>query len=140
MLLLLAPHPLKRESVPGSFPILDFEKHETLGISTESAAKLSANPAPLSEIINWDHMQPAPEQYKVDLLAVAYDLLGQFAALYKGLEGFIELFEPVIPIGESLEIGILSEGVQVRTVPLVVGRWAACPPCQLRHISSLLTQ
>jgi nucleolar protein 14 len=116
---------LKRDSVPGNFPILDFEMRETLGINTKSAPKLSPNPAPLSEIINWDQAQPAPEQHKVDLLAVVYDLLGQFAALYKGLEGFIELFEPVIPIGESLKIGSLSESVQVRTTPLVLGRSAA---------------
>jgi len=114
-LLLLAPHSLERESVPGNFPILDFEKRETLGIKTKLAAKLSPNPARLSEIINCDHVQPAAQQHKVNLLAVVYSLLGQFAALYKGLEGFIELFEPIIPIGDSLEIGNLSESVQVRT-------------------------
>jgi nucleolar protein 14 len=83
-LLLLAPHSLKREAVAGNFPILDFEMHETLRIQTKSASKLLPNPAPLAEIINWNSAQPVPEQHKVDLLAVVYNLRGQYAALYKG--------------------------------------------------------
>ena len=142
-LLLLAPHSLNRESVPGNFPTLDFEKHETLGINAEFAAKLSPNPAPLSEIINWDQTQPVPEQHKVDLLAVVYGLLEQFAVLYKGLEGFIELFEPVIPIGESFKMENLSESVQVRITLFSLGRWAAVRPAGspscLKPAYSLLT-
>lgn len=116
--LTLAPHSLTREDVPGSFPILDFARHTDLGVKAKAASKLTIGEAPLSKIINWDQDETVPEQHKLDLLAVTYHLLGQFSELYKGLDGFIELFEPVTEIADRLKVGKLSEDLQVRSTRL----------------------
>lgn len=128
-LLILAPHSLERKDIPSPFPILDFEKHSELAVKTKAASKLSPEPAPLVEIINWDSTHAVPEQHKIDLLAVTYALIGQFAELYKELPGFIELFTPFHAIAASLKIRKLSDGLVVSVLlRLLNGR--APSPCR----------
>jgi len=53
------------------------------------------------------------EQGKADLLSLAFDLLGKFAELYKGIEGFVELYEPILSVLEHVEVKHLFKGHRV---------------------------
>ena len=53
------------------------------------------------------------EQSKIDALGVALGLLDRFSDMYKSLDGFIELYEPINLVLLGLECGPLSEDVQV---------------------------
>lgn len=52
-------------------------------------------------------------QTNVDLLGLAVDLLAQFAELYKALEGFVELYEPVLQILCDVDSDVLCPVLQV---------------------------
>jgi nucleolar protein 14 len=54
------------------------------------------------------------EQAKSDLLSLAFHLLGQFADLHRAIDGFIELYEPVLAVLENLETKKLFDGHKVR--------------------------
>nr|VWO96259.1 Calcium-transporting ATPase (EC [Ganoderma boninense] len=91
----LAPHPYTDVgSIPGNFPAQDFRTALTLplGIIAKKAKKLSANKPDLTNCLCGESLG---EQTKVDLLGLTWELLGRFADLYKGLDGFIELFTPI---------------------------------------------
>ncbi|KAF9025892.1 Nop14-like protein [Hymenopellis radicata] len=72
-------------SLPGSFPSPDFKSEtcKTLTVDSKSAAPEKVD---------------LLEYAKAGLLRIALDLLGRYADLYKALEGFIELFEPIAAI------------------------------------------
>ena len=53
-------------------------------------------------------------QTNVDLLGLAVDLLARFSELYKALEGFVELCEPVLQTLHDIDVGLLSPMLQVR--------------------------
>ncbi|KAA1466565.1 Nop14-like protein [Dentipellis sp. KUC8613] len=107
-LLHLAPHSYQdSHSLPGSLFSPDFGTK--LRLSGKKAKKLSAQKANLSELLNADDDN---EQAKVDLLGVALDLVGRFADMYKGLEGFIELFEPILEVVEHVKTGSLPTDLQ----------------------------
>lgn len=91
----LAPHPYTDvASLPGNFPAQDFRTALTLplGLDVKKSKKLSANKPDLTNCLCGKALG---EQTKVDLLGLTWELLGRFADLYKGLDGFIELFTPI---------------------------------------------
>jgi len=56
------------------------------------------------------------EQTKVDLLGLAIDLLGRFADMYKGLNGFVELYQPIHDIISKLDTNKLPTELQTHIV------------------------
>ena len=52
-------------------------------------------------------------QSKVDLLATALQLLGRFADVYKGVEGFVELYTPVLEVIQRVTLDGFSLDLQV---------------------------
>ncbi|TFY63142.1 hypothetical protein EVG20_g6438 [Dentipellis fragilis] len=110
----LAPHSYQNShSLPGSLFSPDFGTE--LRMSDKKAKKLSAHKANLSELLNADNDN---EQAKVDLLGIALDLVGWFADMYKGLEGFIELFEPILEVVEHVKLEALPTDLQDKTSKL----------------------
>jgi nucleolar protein 14 len=53
------------------------------------------------------------EQSKTDLLGLSFDLLGRYAELYKGLDGFIELYEPIVEVLRNIDQKYIIDGLQV---------------------------
>lgn len=109
----LAPHGYQDISeLPGSFPSPDFksESCRPLSMNVKSRKSLVVEKANLSELLGADDSN---EQAKANLLSLAFELLGQFAELYKGLEGFIELYEPVLIVLEHIESKHLFDGHKV---------------------------
>ncbi len=53
-------------------------------------------------------------QTNVDLLGLAVDLLARFSELYKSLEGFVELYEPILQTLHNIDFDFLSPMLQVR--------------------------
>jgi nucleolar protein 14 len=70
---------------------------------------LQAGKPALFTILNGD----AGEQAKVDLLALSVDLLGRFAEMYKPLDGFIEIYGPVLDVLKQVQAHKLSSDFQV---------------------------
>lgn len=98
----LAPSKFKdAQSLPGTFPSLDFRsprcKHLALDVS--KAKGLSPRQPNLTELLI---SEDSTEQGKVDLLAASLDLLLKSAEMYKGLDGFPEIYDPVMYIFEGL--------------------------------------
>ena len=91
----LAPHPYTdAASLPGNFPTQDFRTAVTLPLQMDvkKVKKLSASKPDLANCLCGELLG---EQTKVDLLGLTWELFGRFAGLYKGLDGFIELFTPI---------------------------------------------
>lgn len=108
----LAPHSFKdAASLPGSFPSPDFRSDlcRPLSIDVKKAKKATVRKADLVLMLS---NQPG-EQEKIDLLGLAFELLRRFADMYKGLDGFIELYEPVLEITQNVDSNGLIEGLQV---------------------------
>ncbi|EJD53655.1 Nop14-like protein [Auricularia subglabra TFB-10046 SS5] len=93
-LLHLAPHAFRDPSkLPGSFPCPDFGTEHCERMTLKKKAKgLEVQKPDLGALLE---LGGDAEQKKVDLLACALDLCTRFAELYKGLDGFIELFSPL---------------------------------------------
>lgn len=113
-LLHLCPHRFKDiESVPGSFPCPDFELifNRTLRMSKKIAKSFTPRSPNLILLTsdNWENV----EQSKMDLLGTVFELLGRYAEMYKSLEGFIELFQPVNDIYDTLDLDWASESLKV---------------------------
>lgn len=53
-------------------------------------------------------------QTNVDLLGLAVDLLARFSQSYKALEGFIELYQPVLQVLRDVDSDVLSPALRVR--------------------------
>lgn len=124
-LVLLAPHSYQSaEALPGCFPVLDFDRRSELGIKSKLKSPSPKTPR-LSELLNGDADQGS-EQDKVDLLAVTYSLIQQFADLYKSEECFIEMFEPFVEILPELKISKYSDALQVSVLVLQL-RELRCP-------------
>jgi nucleolar protein 14 len=54
------------------------------------------------------------EQAKIDLLGLSFDLLGRYADMYKGLDGFLELYEPILDVLGHIDDKMI-DGLQVST-------------------------
>jgi nucleolar protein 14 len=99
-------------SLPGSFPSPDFRSDlcQSLKINAKKAVGLTVEKPNLASILRGDDTS---EQAKVDLFALAMDLLGRFGIMYSGLDGFIELYQPIQDIIPSLDANILPTELQV---------------------------
>jgi nucleolar protein 14 len=53
-------------------------------------------------------------QTNVDLLGLAVDLMARFSELSKTLEGFVELYEPILQTLRDIDSHVLSPMLQVR--------------------------
>ncbi|KAI0677280.1 Nop14-like protein [Trametes maxima] len=120
----LAPHSYQDvASVPGDFPLQDFRTVQTLPLALEArkAKKLPVSKPDLGKLLSASILD---EQAKVDLLGVSLELLGRFADMYKGLEGFVELYAPVQEVLRSVRSDSLPEDLVTRlqTLQETVGR------------------
>lgn len=116
----LAPHKFVNKSrVPGFFPCQDFESEHcpSFTISEKKAKDTTTKPPQLSQLMNGAGFS---EQDKVDLLGLTVDLLGRFADMYKGLDGFIELYEPVAELLSGVKSGSLPSVLSVSAHLLLV--------------------
>ncbi|KIK96407.1 hypothetical protein PAXRUDRAFT_825971 [Paxillus rubicundulus Ve08.2h10] len=113
----LAPHVFTNTtSLPGTFPCPDFRSElcGPLAINKRAAKDLVFCKPDLHQLMS---TQPT-EQSKIDALGLALDLIDRFAEMYKALDGFIELYEPILVVMSGLECGELSESVQSRVASL----------------------
>ncbi|KIM46535.1 hypothetical protein M413DRAFT_441625 [Hebeloma cylindrosporum] len=115
----LAPHPYRDASdLPGSFPSPDFRSDSCtpLSMNTKARKSLVIRKAELISLMTAD---ADDEQAKSDLLLLAFHLMGQFADLYKAIDGFIELYEPVVSILNNVETKKLCDGHKTQLSKLV---------------------
>lgn len=114
----LAPHHYKDiPSLPGSFPSPDFRSESCRRLML----KLNGKKAPVIQKPNLTSLlsiSQASEQAKTDLLGLAFELLGRFAELYKGIDAFIELYEPILVILQNVDADNLIEGLRVQLAKL----------------------
>ncbi|KAF9450928.1 Nop14-like protein [Macrolepiota fuliginosa MF-IS2] len=104
-------------SLPGYFPAPDFrsENCRLLAMKTKKSTPKPRKPD-LTALLT---LEEPSEQAKVDLLAMALDLLGRFADMYKGLDGFLELCEPILEIIRQAETKSWNEELRSRQSKLV---------------------
>jgi nucleolar protein 14 len=109
----LAPHGFRRPAdVPGSFPCPDLGSAACKSLRITSASTVSpSSPPDIVAILAGD---AEGEQTKVDLLATAFELIGRFAELYKGLDGFPELFQPLADVLVGVRAAKLPASLQSR--------------------------
>ncbi|KAI0660726.1 nucleolar protein 14 [Cubamyces menziesii] len=113
-LLHLAPHSYQdASSLPGNFPLQDFRTPLTrpLALDAKKAKKLSLGKPDLGQCLSENELD---EQAKVDLLGLSLDLLSKFADMYKGLDGFVELYNPIQDIVGSVKIDSLPADLTTR--------------------------
>jgi nucleolar protein 14 len=110
-LLSLAPHAFQSaEVLPGSFPSPDFRSEGSSGLTLKrSKQPLLPQKPNLPELLKGD----STEQTKSDLLALTISLLERFIEMYKGLDGYIELFGPAKQVLEGIERKRLHESIRV---------------------------
>lgn len=88
------------KTVPGFFPILDFD---ILGSSLRFRRKHGGDASPKSpSLFNLLTESATGEQGKVDLMAFSLELIGRCADMYRPLDGFIELYDPILLILSDL--------------------------------------
>lgn len=108
----LAPHSFANaKSLPGTFTCPDLRSApcESLAVDARKAKGLRFQKPNLVFLISAN----PTEQSKIDAFGLVLGLLERFADMYKSLDGFIELYEPINLILSGLECGRLSEDVQV---------------------------
>ncbi|KAI4528144.1 Nop14-like protein [Schizophyllum commune Loenen D] len=100
------------KSLPGNFPTADFQSELTAPLRLKEKAAKKTEP---SERVNLAQLLSAGSptvQDKVDLLATAIELLRRFAALYKSLDAFLELYQPMLDLIVNIDAQKLSSGLQ----------------------------
>lgn len=114
-LLHLSPNKFKdNSSLPGCFPAPDFrsERCSALVLGTGKSTKTYNIQKPnLTTLLD---ERAGTEQSKVNLLGLTLDLLGQLADIYKGLDAFIELYQPVLPLLDGVHSDVLPPELSVR--------------------------
>jgi nucleolar protein 14 len=124
-LLHLAPHRfLDVQSLPGSFPSPDFDAAhcQDLKIDPKVAKKCSSRPPFLDAILTAANNG---EQEKLDLIGLAVELVSQFAQQYKDLDGFVELYQPILEVLDGIHGAKLPKAIQVRAT----GSFIRCRSC-----------
>ncbi|KAF8076762.1 nucleolar protein 14 [Lyophyllum atratum] len=114
----IAPHSYKTvASLPGSFPSPDFRSDlcRSLSLNVKARSKIAPQKANLSALLSMDR---PTEQAKADLLSLAFNLLGKYAEMYKGLEGFIELCDPILDVLKHINTANLSESFETQITGL----------------------
>lgn len=111
----VAPHSFKSvQSLPGAFPSPDFQSELCKSLRMQKSKKpADVQPPNLPELLD---AASDDEQAKADLLGLSLNLLGRFADFYKGLEGFIELFEPIETVLQGINAKRLGQKIQVRSI------------------------
>ncbi|KAJ6615604.1 nucleolar protein 14 [Mycena sp. CBHHK59/15] len=109
----LAPHAYKDVSaLPGAFPAPDFR--------SELSRDLSVDPSKVEKMVLKADLVAlmaagAPtEEGKAQLLGLALELLSRFADMYKALEGFVDLYEPIYDILQNIREQSLAGDLQTR--------------------------
>ncbi|KAF5333210.1 hypothetical protein D9611_002746 [Ephemerocybe angulata] len=114
----IAPHSFKSvQSLPGSFPSPDFQSELCKPLKLQkSKTPFNAEAPNLPELLE---AEANDEQAKATLLGLALNLLGRFADMYKGLDGFIELLEPVHVVLQGVDGKKLAQNIQSKLASLV---------------------
>ncbi|KNZ76452.1 putative nucleolar complex protein 14 [Termitomyces sp. J132] len=113
----LVPHHYKTvASLPGSFPSPDFRSDmcRPLALNTKVQSNIISQKANLSALLSGE----PTEQAKADLLFLALSLLGRYADMYKSLEGFIELYDPILEILKHVDTASLAEALRTQLTSL----------------------
>lgn len=104
----LCPHRYQKAAeLPGLFPAPDFKVPELQAHGTKSLTPGRPN---ITDIIT---NEETSDQTKLDLLSLSLELVGRFADLYKSLDGFIELYEPILAILSALTVKKVSKALKV---------------------------
>ncbi|KAI0005125.1 Nop14-like protein [Russula compacta] len=80
-------------------------------LNTREASTLTVNRPHLVAILGG---KGADIQTNADLLGLAVDLLARFSELYRALEGFVELYEPVLQVLRDVDTDVLCPVLQDR--------------------------
>ncbi|KAJ7265453.1 nucleolar protein 14 [Mycena haematopus] len=95
----LAPHRYADvAALPGAFPAPDFRSELCRGLTLDFKKAKTNKTVPKADLVALLTAEAPTDEGKARLLSLAVDLLGRFADMYKGLEGFIELYEPILEI------------------------------------------
>ncbi|KAF8214185.1 nucleolar protein 14 [Mycena galopus ATCC 62051] len=95
----LAPHGYADvAALPGAFPTPDFRSELCRGLALDAKKAKKIKTIAKADLVALITAEAPTEDGKAQLLGLAVDLLGRFADTYKGLEGFIELFEPILEV------------------------------------------
>ncbi|KAK0491476.1 nucleolar protein 14 [Armillaria novae-zelandiae] len=110
----LAPNSYKDAStLPGSFPSPDFRSELSGSFTVQHST--GSPPSQKVDLLEVLVAGSANEETKFGLLSVALDLVARFAEMYKGLEGFVELYAPISTILKHiLKQSGLSEALETR--------------------------
>lgn len=110
-ILLLCPSSYSKSStLPSTFFLPDLDIIDSsLQIRPKKAGVLEPKGPSLFDILSCDEKG---EQEKIDLIYVALELLGRYADMYKPLDGFIEIFGPILSILQNLTTKRLSSVFQ----------------------------
>ncbi|KAI0921150.1 hypothetical protein AcV5_001156 [Taiwanofungus camphoratus] len=114
----LAPHSFEDlSSIPGYFPCPDFRSEQCLPLTIDvgRARKKNLNKPNLPQLLN---DKTFDEQAKVDLLGLSLELILRFADMYKSLDGFIELYEPIAELLAGVEAKDLPTDLMARLTSL----------------------
>jgi nucleolar protein 14 len=105
----------RRDDSTGSVRSTPLSRRHEIGqlciINTGGARTMSVNQPHLVTVMDG---KESSTQTNVDLLGLAVDLLARFSEPYKALEGFVELYEPVLETLHNIDVGFLSPMLQVR--------------------------
>ncbi|KAJ3717957.1 nucleolar protein 14 [Lentinula raphanica] len=108
--------PNKYQSVaelPGAFPSPDFRSThcQHLTLDAKAAKGLKIQQPKLGDLLTSVGDEPASN---LSLLVLSLDLLGRYANLLKGLDAFIEVFDPICQILQNLKLQKFDSEVQSR--------------------------
>lgn len=96
----------------GKSTFSSFRHHERLCVIDKGeAAKLLVNRPNLVTVIGDEQITA---QVNVDLLGLAIGLLAQFSESYKALDGFVELYSPILEVLSGANFDVLCPTLQVR--------------------------
>ena len=110
----LGPHILNdSDTVPGLFPTPDFQNGGLATLNSWEKAPKSLKYAPPDLVALLCGLDDRPVLSKLALLATTLQLLGKFAEMYKGLDGFVELYTPVLELLQSVIVDKLPLELQV---------------------------
>ncbi|KAJ3735050.1 nucleolar protein 14 [Lentinula guzmanii] len=99
--------------LPGSFPSPDFlsKQCRRLALNVKATKGLTIQQPNLADLLSGrDHDSAS----KLSLLALSLDLLGRYANSLKGLDAFIELFDPICDILRGLKLQEFEADLQAR--------------------------
>lgn len=116
----IAPHTYHSvKLLPGSFASPDFrsEMCRKLELYLKADVKVISRKANLANLLS--QTEPQTEQAKVDLLNIAFELVEKYAEMYKSLDGFVELWDPIVEILQNVDTNRLPEFLQVRMTALI---------------------